>query len=265
MLLCDGHVHIHECFTIDNFLSSALKNFSTVVADLSFEKNSQFVLWLTESYGMSKFSELIQRQLNKPNNSQWCIQPTKEPFSLIARHDDGELILISGRQIVSAEKLEMLALGTCRDIKNGAPLTDTMKSINAANAIPVLPWGFGKWTWQRGKIVEDFINRYDDLWIGDNGGRLAGFAEPKLFSLARERKIPILPGSDPLPFPDESRRVASFGWAFDCTVSKQRPGEELKYMLRMREEIVATYGRLQSMVRFLQNQIKMQIIKRVRA
>jgi hypothetical protein len=267
MILCDGHVHIHGAFPIDLFLSAALKNFAAYSKGISrVDQNIQYVLWLTESAGTSKFSELLDccAISNCRSDSGWRIRSTEDDISLVANQNDDEIILIAGRQVVSAENVEVLALGMHDTIGDGTPLSEAIEYILSANALPVLPWGFGKWFGKRGGIIEYHINNTEHIFIGDNGGRLAGLPEPKLIKLARKKNISILPGSDPLPFPDEYQRVASYGWIQDSVISLSRPGESLKECLRNRETSKAQFGDLQPIGKFLGNQFKMQFHKRLR-
>ena len=267
MILCDGHVHIHDCYPIDAFLSATFDNF-TVVSNKACKETegARFVLWLTESAGMDKFTELLEINGKDKHRSNgiWRVRATQDTISSIAESDRGELILIAGRQIVSAEKIEILALGTREQIADGAPLTETIEQTVSIGALPVVPWGFGKWIGKRGKIVEQVLKTSENLFIGDNGGRIAGFSEPGLFRLARNRHIPILPGTDPLPFPYEYKRVGSYGWLQGGSLNDSRPGESLKDRLRNSRRATSCFGSLQNAGKFIQNQTRMQLHKRLR-
>ena len=267
MILCDGHVHLHACYAVDDFLSAALINFSTFAGRRGNSTESvQFVLWLTESAGMDKFAELSKAHGDSDchPDTTWRIRPTREPISLIAQHGEDEIILVAGRQVVCAERIEILALGTQNCIDDGNPLVKTIYQILDCGALPVLPWGFGKWIGRRGKIVEDCIRTEDRLHLGDNGGRLACLPPPRLFRLARQQGIYILPGSDALPFPGEHRRVASYGWVQSGVISNHLPGEKLMAGLRDRHNRIAVFGGLENPISFFRNQLKMQLYKRMR-
>lgn len=52
---------------------------------------------------------------------------------------------MAGRQIVTAEKLEVLALGTDLDIDDGRPIREVLSLVTENGGLPVIPWGAGKW------------------------------------------------------------------------------------------------------------------------
>ena len=67
------------------------------------------------------------------------------------------VLVIAGRQIVSAERIEVLALGTRTQIPDGQPLAATIDAVRADGALAVLPWGFGKWWGARGRMVDAYL------------------------------------------------------------------------------------------------------------
>ena len=72
-----------------------------------------------------------------------------EPQCLWLRIARGELLIVCGSQVVAEPGLEVLVLGTARRIEDGLGIERTLQSAQAAGALPVLPWGFGKWTGRR--------------------------------------------------------------------------------------------------------------------
>ena len=96
-----------------------------------------------------------------------------EPISLRYRSGRGwPLFVIAGRQIVTAEKIEVLALGTRAMVDDGAPLASVLEWCRRNGAFAVLPWGVGKWMGRRRRIVLDILKRCDPtrVALGDNGG-----------------------------------------------------------------------------------------------
>lgn len=271
MILADAHVHIYDCFDLEVFLNSALENFSAEAARHKDFDTFSAVLFLTESRRDKKFEYLLDSiGGNNPNKEkfgpEWTFHRTGEKYSLCARRYDGRvLFLIAGRQIVAAENLEVLALATEKFIEDGMSLNETVQAVKALGAVPVVPWGTGKWLGYRGKILRHFIEKSneDSLFLGDNGGRPVFWSRPSLFQLAEKKGIRILPGSDPLPFDHECRKPGSFGFAIPDYITHEYPARDIIGKLLDSKTRISAYGRLEKPFRFFRNQLKMQIRKRI--
>lgn len=268
LLLIDAHVHIHDCFAPGSFLSAAWSNFAAEARRRG-ERTFRGVLMLSESAWDDAFGRLAaladSGEPAKPEGG-WRFEHTAEPCSLRGCADDGrELWVVAGRQIVTEEGIEVLALGTDARFQDGAPLAAVVELVRDADAFPVLPWGFGKWLGERGRILTDYLARSagEELALGDNSGRPVFWVWPFHFRLAERRGIPILPGSDPLPFASESGRAGSFGFAAHGVLDRERPAASLKQLLR-ESVAIEPYGRRESPLRFVRNQLAMQWVKRRR-
>ena len=160
--LVDAHAHLHACFGLEAFLDGAWDGFQRAAADLGRPLDCG-VLLLTQTAGDERFERLVVEAT--PQGSArggrpgWSIARTGEPESLAARRADGaRLLIVCGRQLRTAEGLELLALATCARFADGQPLAAALRGVEAAGAIPVLPWGVGKWTGKRGRIVGGLID-----------------------------------------------------------------------------------------------------------
>jgi hypothetical protein len=256
-LLVDGHVHFHPCFDPEGFLAAAVANFrgnSTGVG-----AGVSGCLLFTESAGAQFFRGLRDRPESIPG---WTARPAAEEESLIVRDREGtELVLLAGRQIVTRERLEVLALATAVEIPDGGELGSTIAEVQAADGLPVVPWGFGKWSGTRGERVSRIVDSAAPgrVFLGDNGGRLALGGRPPLFGRAEARGLVVLPGSDPLPFPGESAKVGRYGFVLDCELDLDRPAASLRRTVRELKESPRTFGRLESLPRFVHRQVSMQL------
>ena len=171
---------------------------------------------------------------------------------------------MAGRQIVTKEKLEVLALTTDRPFEEGTPIQDTLESVLSVGGIPVIPWGFGKWWGKRGKILTDLLQSQTapGFSLGDNSGRPGFLPYPSQFEQAQKKGIRILPGSDPLPFPTEYWRPCSVGFAVTGKLHDETPATDLRAILKNPNSAFFPYMQLEHWPRFFKNQLAMQIAKR---
>jgi hypothetical protein len=263
-VLVDAHVHLHECFAPSLFLDAAAANMAECARALGLPAATPGFLLLTESSGADAFSGLATGALA---TGAWRIEPLPESVSLRAIAEDRPaLVLVGGRQIVTAEGLEVLALGTRKSFVDGKPLRSVLAAVDAAGAIPVIPWGFGKWTGRRGRIVRGILREKGGhrVHLGDNGGRPAGSRRPPLFAVAETQGSWVLPGTDPLPFAGEVAKPGRYGFLAEPELDWSEPFASLKRWLRTRNRAPQTYGRLESPVVFAWRQAAMQIVKRRR-
>lgn len=267
MILIDAHVHIYDCFDLDLFFDSALTNFQKAATDQGLGSQPfSAILFLAEGTSCHWFQDQAEKcQTDRhADSSGWTMIHNGDGLSLTAcRHDypEGKIHLVAGRQIVTAEKIEVLGLCCNSRVDDGLPLTATVDAIRQINGIPVIPWGVGKWFGQRGKILQHFLTAPPEkgLFLGDNGGRPSFWPTPTLFHLAGKKSIPILPGTDPLPLPHEAARVGSFGFFMDQP--PPAPGSLasiVRDLLLTKQMAIHPFGRLQKVSRFFMNQLQIR-------
>jgi hypothetical protein len=261
-VLVDAHVHLHECFAPSDFLDAAAANVAASARALRLPAATPGFLLLTESAGVDAFSGFAAGELP---TGIWRIEALPEPVSLRAAAENRPpLVLVGGRQIVTAEGLEVLALGTRRAFPDGEPLHAVLASVDTADAVPVIPWGFGKWSGRRGRavlgVLRDRSKRH--IHLGDNGGRPACWRRPPFFAVAEARGWPVLPGTDPLPFAAEIAKPGRYGFVAELALDWTEPFASLKRWLATCDTSVPTYGRLESLAVFAWRQMAMQIAKR---
>jgi hypothetical protein len=111
------------------------------------------------------------------------------------------LAVIAGRPVVTREGLEVLLLASSADLPDGESIERTLDLGWESGGLVVLPWGFGKWLFSRGKTVARLLSGRDNgrLFVGDNGNRPTGLRQPGLIRRAEATGIPVIPGSDPFP------------------------------------------------------------------
>jgi hypothetical protein len=263
-VLIDAHVHFHDCFDLGAFLDGATGNFERARRALPQPSGGPDVLMLAERAGDRWFDDWW----NDPGRGtgSWRFDRTAEPSSLLARlAGQTRLVVVAGRQLVTSEGLEVLALGTRAELASGRDLEATLDAVRAAGALPVLPWGVGKWLGARGRLVDEAIERRDGrlLFLGDNGGRCRAFPAPARLGRAKRDGLLVLPGSDPLPLPGQERRVGAFGFGLRAALDPRQPARALLDALAGSPEI-APYGSGVGLVAFARAQLGLRLSARRR-
>jgi len=263
MVLCDAHVHIYDCFDLDHFLDNAWNNFYQQAQSRSSQTDFCAVLLLTEAKQDHWFLKLKN---NESPEGNWLFHETNESASLLAKDVNGrKILIINGRQIVTSENLEVLALATTNELPDGEPITSVVEWAISNDAIPVIPWGFGKWWGSRGNVLSKLLDSFsaDELYLGDNSGRPWFLGKPSHFAVAESEQRRILPGSDPLPFQSEAWRPGSVGFFFTGSFDANAPAQCLRDQLKDPNTTIGTYMHCERLMPFARNQVAMQIKKRI--
>jgi hypothetical protein len=265
VLLVDTHVHIYDCYDLDALFDAAARNFTQAAGRLGVSAAPrQGMLLLTETVNDHYFDALASGE-RRP--SRWRVEKTSEPAVLkMGCPGQLDLWLVAGRQIATREDLEVLALGTTERFPDGRPISESLAAVDRSAAMTALPWGFGKWWGQRGTIIDRLMadNRTRPLYSGDNGGRLAWSTQPSLLKSGAERGHKVLPGTDPLPFPGQESRVATYGILIRNWDPAMPALGQLTARLALPTEKPVQFGGLTGLVPFVRLQIAMQLRKRAR-
>lgn len=176
-----------------------------------------FTLFLAERFDCHFFRDVQSGLCPIPDGYELVSVPSAGNVMVIRYKSAQELTIVSGRQIVTKDRLEVLALGIDREIPDGVPTGEVLSEIRGGGGIPVLNWAPGKWFFKRGKVVKDLIasSRPQDFLIGDTTLRPWLWPEPQLMQQARKKGFTVLAGSDPLPFSGEEKQVGTYGNAFE--------------------------------------------------
>ncbi|MEL6524038.1 MAG: hypothetical protein AAFQ66_23880 [Pseudomonadota bacterium] len=253
----DSHVHLHPRFDLETVLSSAARRMT-----LSADACCEGMLMLTEMAGVDAFADLPERC------GKWVISDTKEPVSRMARRaSDGALLcIVSGRQIVTEEGLEVLALGTREVFPDGQPVAQVIDAVSAAGALSVLPWGFGKWSGARGSEVDRIIEvcKGDtNVFLADSGVRASAMPRPDHLAKAEAAGWRVLAGTDPLPVLGGAKQVGRYGFEATGALDRDTPFVSLATWLRWLDHSPPVYGALTNPITFAAQQVAMQVRKRI--
>ena len=186
---------------------------------------------------------------------------------MAARDGGQELFIVAGRQVACREGLEVLILGTTQRFPDGRPIREVLRESEALGVPRVIPWGPGKWFFSRGRLLNALIEEFrkPTLFLGDEGGRPVFWGYPQHFTHAARRGVRDLPGTDPLPFPHDIGKVGRMGFKVAIDLDPTRPGESLLRALTQVETPLERFATLEPPLRFVRNQIGMQLRKRLRA
>jgi hypothetical protein len=260
--LVDAHVHYHGCYEPAAFFDHARANFRRAAAGCGLPPGWIGCLLFTECAGDNYLDQLKEtRSIGDP---RWSFAATGEE-SLVATCDGTEILLVGGRQVVTAEGLEVLALGAPDAFADGRPIEETIAAIAGAGALPVLPWGFGKWTGRRGAIAARLaqdVTHVPQLFFGDSAGRPSLWPRPRLLALAERCGRLVLPGTDPLPLAADIGKVGRLGFVVDDGLDRERPFKALARWLSARRTSPVAYGRFERPMTFVQRQVSMQLRRR---
>jgi hypothetical protein len=268
MVAIDAHAHLYSCFEVGSFLECTFSNLSEAGSRDSCGVQPACVLFVLSMPGVDGFGRLRSALEQGTHDSDlgdenWQVHGTAERVSVCMAVRDRSLVAIAGRQVNSRERLEVLALGTRQQFEEGQPARTLIQEVAQAGAIPVLPWGVGKWLGRRGQLVEELIEDPDlpPFFLGDSAHRPTFWPQPSQFRRAEEQGIKNLSGSDPLPFPREVQRAGSFGVVLDESLNLERPAQDLKQKLLDPSTTFRQFGEGEALARFVRNQLKMQFRK----
>lgn len=261
--LVDTHMHFHECFRLFDILEGAWRRFEWLRRTRGLDE----VVGCLVSTEMSLRPplELVKRK-TAGLQSPWTAETVPGSGALIlTRAGKRVLVIVPGKQVVTQENLEVLALATPALLEDGISLEATIGAIRDSGGVPVLPWAFGKWSLERGRVLEKFLadkTPADKIFLGDNGCRPSHIGLPRRFRLAASRGLKVLAGSDPLPFLDHEKRAASYTSMLPGGVDWRQPEVWLRRRLLSLPRSPEVVGRGRSLPLFLHDQLRIHRKKR---
>lgn len=250
-------MHVYPQSDVANLLDAAARHFRASANHVGATKWCG-VLFLTEIAGINWFEHVAEAR-DGLNYGRWHIKsvPT-DPLSLKAYSSNESLQIVAGRQIVTSERIEVHALGMRNPLADGMKLSVTVNAVQTAQALPVLPWGVGKWLGKRGRLIAALLSsKGTELLVSDNSGRPWFWRDTQL-ARTRASGRPVLRGSDPLPLRSEERRVGEFGCWFDGI--QNGSADDLITKIRgIPAKDIYGFGNNESMHRFFRNQLLLRL------
>jgi hypothetical protein len=195
LIAADTHVHLYPFYDRDAALDGAFRRLAALAPDAGVR-----AVFLTERYDCDAFTDLPGERVQGYAVRWKCDGP-------------GENVVFAGRQIVTRERLEVLALTIDKIIPDGLILDDVIGQVRALGGVPVVAWAPGKWFGARGEMVRRLVDVSAPglFLLGDSSLRPTVWPEPDLMKAGRRRGFHVVAGSDPLPFRGEERMAGTYG------------------------------------------------------
>lgn len=264
--LVDAHVHFYPRFDAWAGIQAAATNFSTARRRLSLPSAGFGVLMFVRSTYEGPLHELHAR-LSRDVPDGWTLDPEVGGgmgwLRVTGPSDGSTIYVLDGQQVKTANGLEVLALAPATEFEEGQPFAATLEGVLQSGAVTVIPWGFGKWLGHRGRQVEGAlaVASRGTLFFGDNSSRPGPLPEPKLFHAARARGVFVLPGSDPMPLPEQERSIGRFGFVLDG-FDPGAPVESIRRSLGDLRQQPVVFGNRDNLLRSVYMQIRLRLGRR---
>jgi hypothetical protein len=270
----DGHAHIYPAFDLCRWLE--------VGVAAAHHHGCPLVLFLTESTGCHYFAALRDRALDTPGARPSASLPgisddllrgfrvtlTTEDCSLAVSETTASeplLFIVAGRQYVSRDELEVLALGLSpasqlTHLEEGSePAQMLIERLLEEDIVVVLPWGFGKWTGRRRREVtrlagSPILRSHPLFFVGDIAARCWPWRSPASFVTGAR----VIAGSDILPLPGAESGLACYGFRLSGALDTARPLATVRASLK-RNDPVEIVGKRQGLVVALWQQIRYRL------
>lgn len=197
----DTHVHLYDRFDTARALGLAATRLD----------GARRALCLADRAGQDTFEQLRGSRVKLPEG--WRSNPGPTPSTWVLTDAEGRTLhLLAGRQIVTRERLELLALGATSGLADGRPGIETVDRIEQLGALPVAAWALGKWMGPRGRVVRAWMERFGPrrMALADSAMRPIGWPEPALLRLGRRDGFAVLAGSDPFPMRQDENLPGSY-------------------------------------------------------
>ena len=282
----DTHAHLHNAFPLAASLRRAVQHARRA-------GGRSCVLCLASTPAEDAFDRLAAGEVADGLRFE---RSAAEPTVLVlaASADTGEahptptppppqpmpLVLVEGRQLVTAERIEVLALAPEADalpgLRSGLPLGDTLAAVAASGAVMVLPHGVGKWLGRRGRAVSRALDlargcrsvgdggasRFPRLCVADNAGRFTLGPRPSVLDQAAALGVPVLAGSDPLPLLGSGSRLGGMGVVIERGIETDRVAATLRKALPALGPTPRCYGSHAGAFRSAREQLALRLLNR---
>jgi hypothetical protein len=224
-LIIDTHVHVYPEYDLAQAMATLARTLR------SYDPEAELAAILAERFDCRFFADVAAGRLGAAQLGGDV--EVLEGAVRITQGDD-RVLLFPGRQVVTSERIEVLALTVDQSPPDGLPARDVVAAIRDNGGVPVVAWAPGKWLFRRRPVVAKLIRDAapGTLWLGDTSLRPTIWAEPLLMRAGRRKGLGVVAGSDPLPAAGEEAQMGRFVTRMEGSLSEERPVEALRAALR---------------------------------
>ena len=191
LLIADTHVHLYDGYDLDRAFSSAFANLARLKAAAAQATTAPARTRCSLPNATTATPSTACASRRAPGGScRHRLAETPDAEVMTVTSATGEtLYLVAGRQIVTRERLEVLALATPGECPTAAIYWTRLRAFAAVGGVPVLAWAPGKWLGRRGRVVQSVLRESEPsgLLVGDTSMRPRGWATPRLMREAGRR------------------------------------------------------------------------------
>ena len=224
-VIADTHVHVYPCYNVKQALDNLRINL------FALDPEATCMAFLAERSDCHFFADLRRggEQIFNDHVKIECF----DDAVLIQEENFPDLYVFPGRQIITREKIEILALTIDQEIPDGLAANDVLEKVRGLGGVPVVSWAPGKWFFQRKRVVEKLLrtNKAGSFLVGDTTLRPIGWLQPLLMRDAKKRGFTIVAGSDPLPFIGEERIVGQYATRMEVDFDVVDPVSSMRSLM----------------------------------
>ncbi len=202
--ILDTHLHLYPEYDLSRAFNQLLDR------SAHFGPNVSRIACLAERHDCQFFQALSRGEITLETFE--IVNTRENEINLKRQSDQLSVCLLPGRQVITQENIEILALACPELIDDGQPALDVIYQINQLDRVAVVAWSPGKWFGKRGELVKQLIQGLEttSFLIGDTTLRPYGWQTPMLMKQAINKGFGVVAGSDPLPFSGEEKWLGSY-------------------------------------------------------
>jgi len=259
-ILVDTHAHYYPFCTFLEYFDSAYLNMQSAARTHNNSSSFTAVLCLLETRTSHWYQDLLEMASAKKTIGNWALEVLNETQLLRLSQNNGkELLVLPGQQIITAENLELLIIGSTDMIAHDDDIRSYLSKFGPSHLV-IIPWGVGKWLGSRGRIVSELIHQKKyDFALGDNSGRTSLWQYVPQFNQAKANNINIIAGSDPLPIHGQHKKIASYGVILTEAMPQQTLAQKLRDVILNSQSNIKQYGRLDNVFQFFTSQLLLRL------
>lgn len=248
MIIADTHLHIYPCYDVAKALAGLFDNMGKI------DPEGVKAAFLAERFDCNFFRQLADGKISTGDIS---VKKDHGDNVLLLQRNGETVWLFAGRQVISVERIEVLALAIDAGFDDGISLEDAVEMISSRGGVPVLPWSPGKWFSGRGRKVKALLDKRQpgQLLVGDTSLRPVLWGKPRLMAYAERKGYSIIAGSDPLPFAGEESVPGSYVSVIESDLDCQQPVSSMRKILLSTENNLTVVGRRNGVCSALRRQI----------